>query len=51
MTFEVKVTGPSEGELAQRIADLDQRIAAATDGEVKAQYQAARAAVARIICV
>jgi hypothetical protein len=42
---EVKVTGPSEAELAQRIADLDQRIAAATDGEVKAQYQAARAAI------
>ena len=42
---EVKVTGPSEAELAQRIADLDQRIAAATDAEVKAQYQAARAAI------
>jgi hypothetical protein len=42
---EVKVTGPSDAELAQRIADLDQRIAAATDGEVQAQYQAARAAV------
>ena len=42
---DVKVTGPSEAELAQRIADLDQRIAVATDAEVKAQYQAARAAV------
>src|SRR4029079_16496115 len=42
---EVKRTGPSEAEIAQRIADLDQRIAAATDGEVRAQYQAARAAV------
>lgn len=42
---EVKVTGPSEAELAQRIADLDQRIAAATDAEVRAQYQAARAAI------
>jgi hypothetical protein len=42
---EVKLNGPSEAELAQRIADLDQRIAAATDGEVKAQYQAARTAV------
>ena len=42
---EVKPSGPSEAELAQRMADLDQRIAAATDGEVKAQYQAARAAV------
>lgn len=37
--------GPSDPELAQRISDLDQRIAGATDGEVKAQYQAARAAV------
>src|SRR5262245_48556535 len=42
---DVKVTGPSEAELAQRIADLDQRVAVATDAEVKAQYQAARAAV------
>ena len=42
---EVVPTGSSETELAQRVADLDQRIAAATDGEVKAQYQAARAAV------
>ncbi|HET7501084.1 MAG TPA: hypothetical protein VFK02_08780 [Kofleriaceae bacterium] len=42
---EVKVIGPSEAELAQRMADLDQRIAAATDAEVKAQYQAARAAL------
>jgi hypothetical protein len=42
---EVEVTGPSDAELAQRIADLDQRIAAATDGEVKSQYEAARAAV------
>jgi hypothetical protein len=41
----VKITGPSEGELAQRMADLDQRIAAATDSEVKTQYQAARAAL------
>jgi hypothetical protein len=42
---DVKITGPSEAELAQRIADLEQRIAVATDGEVKAQYQAARAAL------
>lgn len=42
---EVRVTGPSEDELAKRVADLDQRIAVATDAEVKAQYQAARAAV------
>lgn len=41
----VDVTGPGEDELARRIADLDQRIAAATDGEVVAQYRAARAAL------
>lgn len=41
----VKITGPSEAELAQRMTDLDQRIAAATDAEVKTQYQAARAAL------
>jgi len=40
----VKLTGPTDAELEHRIADLDQRIAAATDHEVKAQYQAARAA-------
>jgi hypothetical protein len=39
-------TGPGDAELAQRLADLEQRIAAATDGEVRAQYQAARTAVA-----
>lgn len=42
---EVKITGPSEAELAQRMADLDQRIAAATDSEVKTQYQSARGAL------
>lgn len=42
---EVKGIGPSEADLAQRMADLDRRIAAASDGEVKAQYQAARAAL------
>jgi hypothetical protein len=42
---DVRITGPSEAELGQRIADLEQRIAVATDGEVKAQYQAARAAI------
>jgi hypothetical protein len=41
----VKAIGPSEAELAQRMADLDQRIAAATDAEVKTQYTAARAAL------
>ncbi len=42
---DVKVSGPSEAELALRMADLDQRIAVATDSEVKTQYQAARAAL------
>jgi hypothetical protein len=42
---EVKITGPSDAELAERVADLDQRIASATDDEVKAQYQSARAAL------
>ena len=42
---EVKITGPSETELTQRMADLDQRIVAATDREVKTQYQSARAAL------
>jgi hypothetical protein len=42
---EVQVTGPSDAELTERMADLDQRIAAATDDEVKTQYQAARAAL------
>jgi hypothetical protein len=42
---DVRITGPSEGTLAQRMVDLDQRIAAATDGEVRTQYQAARAAL------
>lgn len=42
---DVEVTGPSDAELAQRIADLDQRIAVATDAEVKAQYQSARGAL------
>jgi hypothetical protein len=42
---EVEVTGPSDAELERRIADLEQRIASATDAEVKAQYQSARGAV------
>jgi hypothetical protein len=41
----VKVTGATDADLAARIADLDGRIAAATDAEVKTQYGAARAAV------
>jgi hypothetical protein len=42
---DVKIVGPSDAELAKRIDDLEQRIASATDGEVKAQYQSARAAL------
>jgi len=41
----VKALGEGGAELAARMADLDQRIAAATDAEVKAQYTAARAAL------
>jgi hypothetical protein len=42
---EVKIMGSTEDELTQRMTDLDTRIAAATDAEVKTQYQAARAAL------
>ncbi len=42
---EVKAAGASDDELAKRIADLDQRIEAATDAEIKAQYQSARGAL------
>ncbi|HET9987705.1 MAG TPA: hypothetical protein VFQ65_04280, partial [Kofleriaceae bacterium] len=35
----------SDEELGRRMEDLDARIAAATDDEVKAQYQSARAAL------
>ncbi|MDX2089031.1 MAG: hypothetical protein SFX73_14335 [Kofleriaceae bacterium] len=42
---EVKLTGATEADLAIRMEDFDRRIAAATDAEVKAQYQAARAAL------
>jgi hypothetical protein len=42
---DVKIIGPSDAELGQRMTDLDQRITAATDSEVKTQYQAARAAL------
>ncbi len=41
----VKAIGPGDEELAARMADLERRIAAATDDEVKAQYTAARAAL------
>jgi len=42
---EVKVTGPSDAELSRRMTELDQKVAATTDPEAKAQYQAARAAL------
>jgi hypothetical protein len=42
---DVKASGASEQELAKRMEDLDQRIAAASDAEVKAQYQSARTAL------
>ena len=42
---EVKLTGDNDATLASRMEDFDRRIAAATDAEVKAQYQAARSAL------
>ena len=42
---DVQVTGSAE-ELANRMTELDKRIEAATDAEVKTQYQAARAGLA-----
>lgn len=42
---DVSAQGATEAELAKRIGDLDARIAASTDSEVKAQYQSARAAL------
>jgi hypothetical protein len=41
----LEAAGASDQELAKRMEDLDQRIAAASDTEVKAQYQAARTAL------
>lgn len=41
----VKALGEGGADLEARMADLDQRIAAATDAEVKAQYTSARAAL------
>jgi hypothetical protein len=43
---EVKLTGASETELVSRMENFDKRIEAATDAEVKTQYQAARGALA-----
>jgi hypothetical protein len=42
---DVKIAGPTDGELAKRMAELDTRIAATTDAEAKTQYQSARAAL------
>jgi hypothetical protein len=42
---DVKVSGGSDQDLAKRMEDLDQRIANATDAEVKTQYQSARGAL------
>ncbi len=42
---DVEAQGATASELDKRMADLDTRIAAATDAEVKTQYQAARTAL------
>jgi hypothetical protein len=42
---DVKAAGGTDQQLAKRMEDLDQRIANATDAEVKTQYQSARAAL------
>lgn len=42
---DVKITGPSDAELARRMTELDGKIAATSDPEAKTQYQAARAAL------
>lgn len=42
---DVKAAGATEQELAKRMDDLDGRIAAASDAEVKTQYQSARTAL------
>jgi hypothetical protein len=42
---EVSAQGATDAELTKRMGDLDTRIAAATDSEVKAQYVSARAAL------
>jgi len=44
-TSDVEAGGAGDQELAKRMEDLDARIAAASDGEVKAQYQSARSAL------
>jgi hypothetical protein len=42
---DVRVATGSDEELGRRMEDLDKRITAATDDEVKGQYQSARAAL------
>jgi hypothetical protein len=42
---DVRVANGSDEELGRRMEELDKRITAATDDEVKAQYQSARAAL------
>jgi hypothetical protein len=42
---QVSAAGPGDAEIATRIADLDTRIAVASDAEVKAQYESARGAL------
>ncbi len=42
---DVKLTGANDTELLARMEELDKRIAAATDAEVKSQYTSARAAL------
>lgn len=42
---DVKAQGATDAELTRRADDLDARIAAASDAEVKAQYQSARSAL------
>jgi hypothetical protein len=44
-SVEVKVSGASDAELVTRMEELDRRIAAATDDEIKTQYTSARAAL------
>jgi hypothetical protein len=41
----MRAAGASDDELTKRMTDLDARIAAASDAEVRAQYQAARGAL------
>jgi hypothetical protein len=42
---DLRPDAAADGELAKRITELDARIAAATDAEVRAQYQSARGAL------